>query len=53
MLLSFLQLKEDYKVVKELVNMSGFGWDEGKGVVTAEEHVWAALIQVNPVVIIL
>jgi len=43
---TLLQLKEDYKVVKELLGMSGFGWDDGKGVVTAEEHVWTALIKV-------
>ncbi|KIJ34472.1 hypothetical protein M422DRAFT_263438 [Sphaerobolus stellatus SS14] len=40
-------LKDDYKTVKELLGMSGLGWDEGKGVVTADEHVWQALIKTN------
>ncbi|KIJ33469.1 hypothetical protein M422DRAFT_264574 [Sphaerobolus stellatus SS14] len=44
----FGRLKEEYKVVKELLGTSGFGWDEGKGVVTAEETVWAPLIKANP-----
>ncbi|KIJ51806.1 hypothetical protein M422DRAFT_244175 [Sphaerobolus stellatus SS14] len=42
-----LDLKDDYKTVKELLGMSGFGWDEGKGVVRADEHVWQALIKTN------
>src|SRR5882724_7877177 len=35
-----LQLKGEYKVVKTLLSLSGFGWDEGDQMVTAPMSVW-------------
>ena len=32
---NYLQLKSDYKLVKTLRGLSGFGWDEGDQMVTA------------------
>ncbi|THU81653.1 hypothetical protein K435DRAFT_972275 [Dendrothele bispora CBS 962.96] len=39
----FATLKKDYKDAKYLRNLSGFGWDPLKHVVTATASVWAAL----------
>jgi Myb/SANT-like DNA-binding domain len=33
------RLKKDYKEVKFLLECSGFGWDDEKGIVTAEPEV--------------
>lgn len=35
-----------YKEVKQLLNMSGFGWDDTRKMVTAPNDVWNALVQV-------
>ena len=35
-----------YKEVRQLLNMSGFGWDDTKKMVTASNDVWQYLIQV-------
>jgi len=42
-----LQLKGEYKVVKTLRGLSGFGWDEGNQMVTAPMAVWAAYVKVH------
>jgi hypothetical protein len=53
----FFQLKGEYKTVKALRQMSGFGWNEGKQCVTAAADVWNAYIAVSasiqPLVIVL
>ena len=36
----FKSFKTWYSVMKTLVNLSGFGWDEDKKMVTAENGVW-------------
>lgn len=41
------QLKKQFKVVKSLVEMSGFGWDEDKKMVSAPSEVWEPLINVS------
>ncbi|KAG6847438.1 hypothetical protein H0H93_008101 [Arthromyces matolae] len=41
-------LKKDYKEVKHLRSLSGFGWDEEKNLVTAAEDVWTALLTAHP-----
>ncbi|CAD6888581.1 unnamed protein product, partial [Tilletia caries] len=41
----YRNLKAQYKEVKELVDMSGFGWDEDKGVATADDAVWDDLVK--------
>jgi Myb/SANT-like DNA-binding domain len=40
------RLKKDYKEVEFLLECSGFGWDEQRGVVTAEPEVWAEIEKV-------
>lgn len=35
-------LKKDYRVVKELQEESGFGWDNERNMVTAPPNVWAS-----------
>lgn len=40
------RLKGDYRAVKFLRNLSGFGWDATKSLVTAESGVWEELAQV-------
>src|SRR5882672_9580423 len=42
----FLQLKGEYKVVKTLRGLSGFGWDEGDQMVTAPLAVWDSYVKV-------
>ncbi|CAD6933524.1 unnamed protein product [Tilletia laevis] len=44
----YRNLKAQYKEVKELVDMSGFGWDEDKGVATADDAVWDDLVKRRP-----
>ncbi|THU94633.1 hypothetical protein K435DRAFT_565032, partial [Dendrothele bispora CBS 962.96] len=44
----FTTLKKDFRIVKILRNMSGFGWDPLKQLVTAPDSVWAACIKANP-----
>ncbi|KAG6907216.1 hypothetical protein DXG01_009872 [Tephrocybe rancida] len=41
-------LKKDYREVKQLRDMSGFGWDDNNKLVTAEGDVWDWLIQAHP-----
>ena len=42
----WLQLKDDYKIVKELRKQSGFGWDNAKQLVTAPPQVWDSYLEV-------
>ncbi|KAE8230366.1 hypothetical protein CF326_g4635 [Tilletia indica] len=42
------KLKSQWKEVRELVNMSGFGWDDEEKKVTAEDTVWDDLIKRRP-----
>jgi hypothetical protein len=42
------RLKGDYRAVKFLRNLSGFGWDATKSLVTAESGVWEELAQKYP-----
>jgi hypothetical protein len=44
------RLKKDYKDVKFLRELSGFGWDEETGLLSAEPQVWA---EVSKVIILL
>ena len=44
--LTVVQLKADYKIVKTLRGLSGFGWDEGQQMVTAPPAVWENYVQV-------
>jgi hypothetical protein len=39
--LKWARIKKDYKYVKFLRELSGFGWDEETGLLTAEPQVWA------------
>ncbi|XP_020103811.1 uncharacterized protein LOC109720880, partial [Ananas comosus] len=41
------QLKKQFKAVKNLVEMSGFGWDADKKMVSAPSEVWEPLINVR------
>ena len=41
-----LQLKGEYKQVKTLRALSGFGWDEGDQMVTAPMSVWDPYVKV-------
>ncbi|KAE8192376.1 hypothetical protein CF335_g5849 [Tilletia laevis] len=41
-------LKSTWKEAKELVNMSGFGWDDDMQKVTADEDVWDDLVKRRP-----
>ncbi|KAF5367349.1 hypothetical protein D9615_010294 [Tricholomella constricta] len=41
-------LKKDYKDVKYIRNLSGFGWNSADCIVTAEDGVWATLIAAHP-----
>jgi hypothetical protein len=41
-----IQLKKEYKEVKQIQELSGFGWDADKHVVTAADDVWYAYIEV-------
>jgi len=42
---NYLQLKSDYKLVKTLRGLSGFGWDEGDHMVTAPLAIWRNTLQ--------
>jgi Myb/SANT-like DNA-binding domain len=44
--LTSIQLKKEYKEVKQIRELSGFGWDADKHVVTAADDVWDAYIEV-------
>jgi hypothetical protein len=39
-------MKGEFLSVKKLRAMSGFGWDDAKGVVTAAQDVWDKLLKV-------
>ncbi|KAG6826692.1 hypothetical protein H0H87_006689 [Tephrocybe sp. NHM501043] len=41
-------LKKEYKEVKQLKEHSGFGWDDEKGLVTAEDDVWERYLEAHP-----
>ena len=41
------QLKSSYKVVCTLRSQSGFGWDDDRKIVTAEDSVWELYLQVH------
>ncbi|KAF8479944.1 hypothetical protein JB92DRAFT_3133324 [Gautieria morchelliformis] len=41
-------LKTHYKIVKTLREQSGFGWNEGKKLVTASKEVWDVYILAHP-----
>ena len=41
------RLKKDYKEVKFLVELSGFGWKDDECLVDAEEEVWEELAKVQ------
>ncbi|KAH6911967.1 hypothetical protein BKA70DRAFT_1266082 [Coprinopsis sp. MPI-PUGE-AT-0042] len=44
----FGKLKEAYNEVNYLVNLSGFGWDGARNVVSAPEDVWAPILANRP-----
>ncbi|XP_043715421.1 L10-interacting MYB domain-containing protein-like [Telopea speciosissima] len=41
-------LKTQYKVVKQLLGLPGFKWDETRHMVTAEDAVWDDYLKANP-----
>ncbi|KAJ2927944.1 hypothetical protein H1R20_g9141, partial [Candolleomyces eurysporus] len=41
-------LKKEWNIVKNLRGMSGMGWDQEKGVVTASDDVWDKLLEAHP-----
>jgi Myb/SANT-like DNA-binding protein len=43
------RLKNDFKAVKFLRELSGFGWDQTRSLVTAEPEVWAELANVHTI----
>lgn len=43
----FIRLKKGYKEVKHLHNLSGFGWDNDRNVLMADEEMWAPVLQVS------
>jgi hypothetical protein len=45
---SFNNLKKDYQMVKELRNLSGFGWDDSSQLVTAAPDVWDMYLEKHP-----
>ncbi|KAF8591198.1 hypothetical protein K439DRAFT_1327826 [Ramaria rubella] len=45
--LRYQQLKGEYKIVKVLQELSGFGWDEGTQCVTAPLEVWEKYLAVS------
>lgn len=47
MLSLYLQLKKEYKEVKQVRDFSGFGWDSVNHVATASDDVWTALLTVR------
>lgn len=40
------KIKADYKIVKFIRELSGFGWDEEKHLATAEQDVWESFQKV-------
>lgn len=44
--LTMRQLKSDFKQIKRLRGMSGFGWDDGRKLVIAADEQWAELAKV-------
>lgn len=40
--------KKQYGVLKEILNQSGFEWDETRQVIVADDSVWNDYIKVNP-----
>jgi hypothetical protein len=44
--LTSIQLKKEYKEVKQIGELNGFGWDADKHVVTAADDVWDVYIEV-------
>jgi hypothetical protein len=40
-------LKKNYKEVDKLRNLSGFGWDDERKLVTAMDAVWEAYLAVS------
>jgi hypothetical protein len=46
-LLFFLQLKQEYDVVKHMCNQSGWGWDYEKNAPEVSDKVWDAYIKVR------
>lgn len=43
----YKHLRKQYNDVKVLLEQIGFSWDETREMVTAEDHVWDAYIEVN------
>jgi hypothetical protein len=43
----YSELKKKYNVFKKLKDQSGFGWDEEKQILTADDETWEAYIQVH------
>ena len=41
-----LQLKQHFKTVKKLREVSGFGWDDGAKLVTVSDDVWDIYLKV-------
>lgn len=46
------RLKTDFKAVKFLRELSGFGWDQTRSLVIAEPEVWAELARVRTILYI-
>jgi hypothetical protein len=42
----FMQLKEEYRIVKALCEQSGSEWDEQEQLVTAPDDIWEKYIKV-------
>lgn len=45
--LTLTKVKAQFLIVQQLCRMSGFGWDEGRQVVTALQDVWDKLAKVH------
>jgi hypothetical protein len=41
------QLKGEYRIVRELRELSGWGWDDVKKMVVASDSVWDAYLEVR------
>ncbi|PIA61209.1 hypothetical protein AQUCO_00300620v1 [Aquilegia coerulea] len=41
-------LKRQYAAIKILLDQKGFGWDDTRQMVTAEDHIWHDYIKVHP-----
>ncbi|XP_059640663.1 L10-interacting MYB domain-containing protein [Cornus florida] len=44
----YKHLRRVYNDVKNLLEQSGFSWDETREMVTAEDHIWDAYIKAHP-----